>query len=56
MFELIRLVSALRQDRRGVTALEYGLVAGAIALGIITAITALGSAISNLFNTIGGKI
>lgn len=34
----------------GVTAIEYGLIAGLIAVAIIAALTALGDALSNNFN------
>jgi pilus assembly protein Flp/PilA len=36
-------------DRNGVTAIEYGLIAGAIAVAIIASVIALGSDITGLF-------
>lgn len=43
-------------NRRGVTALEYGLIASLIAVIIITSFSTLGTAMSGLFATIAGKI
>jgi pilus assembly protein Flp/PilA len=42
------LLSPLR-DCRGVTALEYGLIAGLIALVMIGSVTLLGSGVSGMF-------
>ena len=46
----------LRGDRRGVTAIEYGLIAGAIAVAIIATVIALGGDIKNLFATTGNAL
>ncbi|MFT8723810.1 MAG: Flp family type IVb pilin [Acetobacter malorum] len=40
-------------DRKGVTALEYGLIAGCITLGIIGGVTMLGGKVGLLFSTLG---
>jgi pilus assembly protein Flp/PilA len=40
---------ALRKNRDGVTAIEYGLIAGAIAVAIIAVLLTLGGSISNMF-------
>lgn len=40
------------KDESGATAIEYGLIAALIAVGIIAAATLLGGTISNLFNSI----
>jgi len=45
------LVRALQRDAAGVTAIEYGLIAGAIAVAIIATVIALGGDIANLFGT-----
>ncbi len=39
-------------NRSGATALEYGLLAGAIALGIIASIGVLGDEVVALYNTV----
>ena len=46
----------LRADRKGVTALEYGLLAGLIAVVIIAGATALGNNILATFTNIAAKI
>ena len=40
------------QDESGATAIEYGLIAALIAVGIIAAARSLGSQIGDTFNTI----
>ena len=53
MFALVlHLASQLRHDRKAVTALEYGLIAGVLGVIIITAFTGLGNAISTMFTGI----
>lgn len=39
------------RDNRGATAVEYGLIAGGIALAIIAAVFVIGDDLSSLFNT-----
>jgi pilus assembly protein Flp/PilA len=46
------LAYRLRKDTAGVTAIEYGLIAGAIAVVIIGAVTTLGTDISGKFTAI----
>ena len=43
-------------DQRGVTAIEYGLIAALIAVGIITAVGLVGTNLTATFNTIAGKL
>jgi pilus assembly protein Flp/PilA len=52
MLHLIRLANALRKDGRGVTALEYGLIAGSIALAIVASVTTLGGTIAGVFSNL----
>ncbi len=47
---------ALRSDRRGVTALEYGIVAGWLAFVIVIAFQNLGSSIAPIFTKVGTSI
>ena len=61
MYELIKhtaIVWGRRMggDKRGVTALEYGLIASAIALAIIGAVQGLGTNLSGLFTNISANI
>lgn len=44
------------KDEDGATAIEYGLIAGLIAVGIIVALTTLGTDLSNFFTSIGTKL
>jgi pilus assembly protein Flp/PilA len=48
-------VAALRSDR-GATAVEYGLMVALIAVVVIVAVTALGTNLSALFNTVATKV
>jgi pilus assembly protein Flp/PilA len=45
-------LKALADDERGVTALEYGLIAGLVAVVIVGSVTALGTKLSGTFSTI----
>jgi len=47
------LMLRLKHDRRGVTALEYGLIAAVMGALIVTAVTSLGSSLGTAFTTIG---
>jgi pilus assembly protein Flp/PilA len=44
------------KSQKGVTALEYGLLAALIALAIITAVTLLGANLSGLFNSVATQV
>lgn len=46
------LMSSFVKDEDGATAIEYGLIAGLIAVVIIGAITTVGTNLSGKFNTI----
>ena len=48
----IQIVRSAVADRRGVTAMEYGLIAGVLAVGLATAFTALTSRLTNAFNAL----
>jgi pilus assembly protein Flp/PilA len=49
-------LNALMNDGRGVTALEYGLIAGLIAVVIVGSVTALGTTLSATFTTIAAAL
>ena len=44
------------KEEDGATAIEYGLIAGLIAIAIIAALTTLSGGLSELFNKIGGRL
>jgi len=49
-------LAALRDSDRGVTAVEYGLLAALIAVVIIGAVTTLGTNLNNTFNTVANSV
>ncbi|WP_421761184.1 Flp family type IVb pilin [Devosia sp.] len=49
-------VARFVNDESGATAIEYGLIAALIAVGIIVAATTLGGSLSGLFNKISTKL
>lgn len=50
-----QVMKFLKEDD-GATAIEYGLIAGLIAIAIIAALTALSGGLSTLFNNIGTRL
>jgi pilus assembly protein Flp/PilA len=55
MLTLRNNLRALINDERGVTAIEYGLIAALVAVVIIGSVTTLGTNLSSTFSTIAGK-
>ena len=56
MFEYLMTWTQLHTDRRGVTALEYGLIAALIAGGIVTAVALVGTNLTGTFTSLAGKV
>lgn len=55
--ELItRTFLSVRGDTKGVTAIEYGLIAGLIAVAIIAALQLMGGNLGNLFNKVANNV
>ncbi|SEP69963.1 pilus assembly protein Flp/PilA [Devosia sp. YR412] len=52
----MNIFARFAQDESGATAIEYGLIAALISVGIILAATTLGTNLSNLFNGIANKL
>ncbi|MBJ3784646.1 Flp family type IVb pilin [Devosia sediminis] len=52
----MNIFARFAQDESGATAIEYGLIAALISVGIILAATALGDSLGNLFNYIAGEL
>ena len=52
----MNIVARFANDESGATAIEYGLIAALIAVGIIAAATTLGSSLSGLFTRISGHL
>jgi pilus assembly protein Flp/PilA len=53
---MARFVARFLSDEAGATAIEYGLIAGLIALVIVGSATALGTALSTRYTAIGASI
>ena len=53
---LARCQAVLQHQQRGATAVEYGLMVALIAVVVIVAVTALGTNLSALFNTVATKV
>jgi len=50
MVEVIRRIGALSGDRRGVTAIEYAIMAGAIAVTLVLAMAQLNGGVGGMFH------
>ncbi len=44
------------RDESGATAIEYGLIAGLIAVVIVAAVTTVGTKLTNSFNKVGNSL
>lgn len=56
MLKTIFVARGLLKDRKAVTALEYGIIAGVLGLALIGIFKSFGSTLSTLFSHIGGSI
>ena len=56
MLQYLNTLMTLKRDEKGVTALEYGLIAALIAVVIVTAVTTIGTNLNTTFGTIGSKV
>jgi len=54
--EMNKLIRKFRRDDSGVTAIEYGLIAALIAIVLITALTLIGTSLSDKFNLVATAI
>lgn len=52
----MNIFARFAQDESGATAIEYGLIAALISVGIILAATALGGSLGSLFNSISNTL
>jgi pilus assembly protein Flp/PilA len=51
-----KVITLLAKSKKGVTAIEYGLIAGLIAVVIIGAVTLSGSSLNSMFTTVSTKL
>ncbi|QVN22883.1 Flp family type IVb pilin [Burkholderia pyrrocinia] len=56
MSKFIQQVSRFVRDEDGVTAIEYGLIAALIAVGIIAALSTVGKDLKTVFSTIADDL
>ena len=52
----MNIIARFANDESGATAIEYGLIAALIAVGIIAAATTLGGSLSSIFLRISTKL
>ena len=52
----MKILNKLRNDKKGATAIEYGLIAALIAVVIIVALQTVGNNISTTFSNIGSAV
>jgi pilus assembly protein Flp/PilA len=50
------LVKNFARNESGATAIEYGLIAGLVAVAIISAVSAVGTDVSTVFTTVSTKL
>jgi pilus assembly protein Flp/PilA len=56
MIQTIKNLAKRFDDDSGVTAVEYGLITALISVAIVSALTLVGTNLSNTFNTIASKL
>lgn len=57
MLEIVEYLKArMSTNERGAAAVEYALLVSLIAVAIVIAVTGLGTAIKNTFNTVAGSV
>jgi pilus assembly protein Flp/PilA len=49
-------IKKLTSNRSGATAIEYGLIAGLIAVAIVVAVTSVGTNLNSVFGTVNSKL
>lgn len=56
MTEYLKNLMLLKNDRRGVTAMEYGIIAALVAVVIIVGVSMVGTSLLATFNNIGTQL
>ena len=56
MLQFINKLIELKRDKKGVTALEYGLIAALIGAVVVTATSTLGTSLTAAFTNIGNRL
>ncbi|MCU9954927.1 MULTISPECIES: Flp family type IVb pilin [Burkholderia] len=47
------IIKRFLRENKGVTAIEYGLIAGLIAVAIVAGVTSIGDSLGNMFTKLG---
>lgn len=55
-FHMVKAVRGLVTNESGATAIEYGLIAALISVGIITAVTTVGTDLTKTFEAVSAKL
>ena len=53
---MLKILHSFGRDEGGATAIEYGLIAALIAVVIIAALTAIGTSLASLFDSIASTL
>ncbi len=53
---MIKAFNKFLKDENGATAIEYGLIAGLVAVAIVAALTTLGGGLSSMFGTVNSDL
>ncbi|AOI80550.1 MULTISPECIES: Flp family type IVb pilin [unclassified Burkholderia] len=56
MSRIIEKIAWFVDDQDGVTAIEYGLIAALIAIGIVAALTTVGTDLKTVFSTVADDL
>jgi len=53
---MLNSITRFLRDEEGATAIEYGIIAGLIAVTLVTTLTSVGTQLKAVFNTIATKL
>ena len=53
---MFKFLALIKNDDKGATAIEYGLIAALIAVAIITAVSSVGTSLNKTFTNVSGKL
>jgi pilus assembly protein Flp/PilA len=52
----MKLITRFAKSKSGATAIEYGLIAGGIAIAIVVAVNLVGTSLNTTFNTVATSL
>ena len=52
----INILKKIRKDESGATAIEYGLIAALVSVAAIGALTAMGTSLNTMFQTVSNEL